>query len=121
MEAKDKLINYVNSLSDEECKKFEKFMLEETDKNKEMSDFLFDMINGSTMKFTGEKEVTYYKNEEWVIQQDYKNDYLWIRYSLIWRVFEEKFKLNNNQIKEFISIWVETNTEWRGLTPTRGK
>ena len=86
-------------------------------KEKEMSDFLFSMINGSTMKFTGEEEITYYKGNEWVIQQDYKNGYLWIRYKFIWGVFESKYKLNYNQIKDFIAAWVEANTQWKGLTP----
>jgi hypothetical protein len=65
----------------------------------------------------GEKEVTYYKDNEWVIKQDYENKVLWIRYSLIWFVFNTKFGLNYTQIRDFIAAWVEANTEWRGLTP----
>ncbi len=89
----------------------------ETDKNKEMSDFLFKMFNKCEQRFTGEKEFTFYKGEEWIYQQDYKNNVLWVRYLLVWEVFEERFKLNYQQINDFIASWVETNTEWKGLTP----
>jgi len=116
MKTKDKLIEYIKSLPEQDIEKIFSDIAK-PDKNKEMSDFLFDMINGTTMKFTGEKEITFYKNDEWVIQQDYKNGRLWIRYYTIWKVFEEKFKLNYDQIRNFIQAWVETNTEWRGLIP----
>ena len=101
----------------------------EIDKNKEMSDFLFSMFNNTVLKITGEKEITYYKldgynpnnnnNNQWLFQQDWKNGRLWIRYSLIWQVFEAKFGLNHEQIRDFIGAWVETNLNWKGLTPVR--
>ena len=116
MKTKEKLIEFIQGLPDKDIEKIF-FDVVKPNKNKEMSDFLFEMINGSVIKFTGEKEITYYKDNEWVIQHDYKNGRLWIRYSLIWKVFEEKFSLNYDQIKDFISGWVEINTEWRGLTP----
>ena len=62
------------------------------------------------------KKWTYYKNGEWIIQQDYKNGILWVRYSLIWSVFETKFGLNTLQISDFIDAWVAANTQWHGLT-----
>jgi hypothetical protein len=100
-------------------KELEKIINEpEVSKEKEMSDFLFNSIDGCVRKMTkGEKEVTYYKDNEWVIKQDYENKVLWIRYSLIWFVFNTKFGLNYTQIRDFIAAWVEANTEWRGLTP----
>ena len=91
----------------------------EVDKNKEMSDFLFETFNKCEQRFTGEKEFTFYKGEEWIYQQNYKNGYLWVRYSFVWKVFEEKYKLNYQQIKNFIASWVESNTEWKGLTPDK--
>jgi hypothetical protein len=84
---------------------------------KDMSDFLFNIINGSTMIMTEKDEVTYYKDNEWILQQDFKKDNLWVRYSLIWVIFEKKYSLNNQQISDFIKGWVETNLNWKGLTP----
>jgi hypothetical protein len=87
------------------------------DINKEMSDFLFKIVNGCMMKMTDENKITYYKDDEWILQQDFKKSYLWIRYSLIWEIFEKKYALNYQQIKNFIVGWVETNLNWKGLTP----
>ena len=102
-------------------------IINKEDKSKEMSDFLFSMFNNTVCKITGEKELTYYKldgynpnnnsnNSEWLFQQDWKNGKLWIRYTLIWQVFEERFGLKYEQIRDFINAWVETNPNWKGLT-----
>ena len=98
------------------------------DKNKSMSDFLFQMFNNAVCKITGEKELIYYKldgynpnsdNNKWLFQQDWKSGRLWVKYSLIWQIFEERFGLNYEQIRDFIQDWVETNLNWKGLTPQR--
>jgi len=92
----------------------------EISKEKEMSDFLFDMLNGTIRKMTGKNEVTHYRasDNEWLFQQDYENGRLWVRYSLIWSVFETKYSLNYKQTIDFIKGWIEANTKWRGLTPS---
>jgi len=103
-----------------EIKKLEQLVNKpEINKEKEMSDFLFSMLNKTIREMTDERNVTYYRasDHEWLFQQDYKNGYLWVRYTLIWNVFENKFGLNYNQIRDFISAWVKKNTEWRGLAP----
>jgi len=99
-------------------KELEKIIHESEDKTKEMSDFLLEMFNKvNRQKITGEKELTCYIDDKWLYQQDYKNGKLWIRYLLIWKVFESRFNLNYNQIRDFIQGWVETNLGWKGLTP----
>jgi hypothetical protein len=96
-----------------------KKLQEKPDKNKDMSDFLFSMLKETKAVITGEKEITHYdlKTNEWLVQEDYKNGKLWVRYSLIWSVFESKFGLNHDQIRDFIKVLVETNLGWKGLTP----
>ncbi len=120
MNSKEKFIKFIEKLPEKEIEKLMTDIVK-PDKTKEMSDFLFNMINGSVIQFTGDREITYYKDNEWIIQQDYKNERLWVRYSLIWNVFEEKFNLNYNQIRNFIKDWIETNTKWKGLTPLTRK
>jgi len=105
---------------DKEKSSFEKivFKLKEKDKTKEMSDFLFNMLKETTARITGEKEITHYnKDGKWVIQQDYKNGYLWIRNSLIWKVFKEEYLLEYDEIRDFIQGWMEMNIGWMNLTP----
>jgi hypothetical protein len=100
-------------------KELEKIINEpEISKEKDMSDFLFSLLKETVCKITGEKENTYYnKKGDWLIQQDYKNDKLYVSYYRIWQVFETKYNLNYQQIKDFIQCWIETNTNWGGLTP----
>lgn len=88
-------------------------------KEQEMSNFLFSMLNGTIMKFTGEKEITYYRasDNEWLFQQDSQNGYLWVRDFLILPVFVKKFNLNHQEIIDFIEGWIEINTKWQKLTP----
>ena len=51
------------------------------DSSEDMSDFMFNMLKKTTAKITGEKQITYHNsNNEWVLQQDYKNGYLYAIY-----------------------------------------
>jgi len=99
----------------------------EEDKYKAMSDFLFKMFNNTVVKLTGEKELTYFRldgydvnkpnSNVYLFRQDLKNGILLVRYQLIWQVFKERFGFNHNEIRDFIRDWVETNLNWKGLTP----
>jgi len=119
MKTKEDYIKEIKQMADEAIKKIEKVYADsKPNKNKEMSDFLFSMFFPTEMRNTGEKEFTFYnKKDEWMFQQDYKNSLLRISYDRIWKVFEDQFDLNDNQIRNFIAAWVETNTNWQGLTP----
>jgi hypothetical protein len=87
-------------------------------KEKEMQDFLFSVFNNSTLKITGEKITTFYnENNEWLFKLDYKYNYFLIIHSLIWKIFEDKYGLNYNQIRDFIGAWVKINLGWEELRP----
>ena len=90
--------------------------LDENSKNVEMSEFLFDIINDSTMKIS-ENYITFFKKNEWILQQDFKNERLWVKYNTIWLVFETRFSLSYVEIQAFIGSWIETNLNWKSLTP----
>jgi hypothetical protein len=120
MENKEIKINVPDGFEiDKENSSFELIKFKpKQDKNKEMSDFLFSVLKETTCKITGEKRIEFYnKNNEWLIQQDYKNGRLWMNYYRIWSIFESRFGLNYEQIKEFIGCWVEANLGWKSLTP----
>jgi len=46
--------------------------------------------------------ITYYRDGQWIFQQDLKNKYLWCYYYKVWKVFEIDFILNYNQIQSLI-------------------
>lgn len=114
----DQLKVNINQFNDR-VKELEKIINEpEISKGQEMSDFLFSLLKERTDRITGEKQTTSYNSKgEWLIQQDYKNSTLWVSYWRIWQYFESKFDLNYIEIKDFIKVWIETNTGWKGLTP----
>jgi hypothetical protein len=116
---KQNLINLINNLDENKLKEvLSQLVPENTSKENEMSDFLFSKLKEMTSKITGEKEVTYYDNNgDWIIQQDYINEKLYVSYGKIWLVFASKHGLNYDQIRDFIETWVETNLGWKGLTP----
>ena len=119
MNNKEKLLEIINSLDESKIDLLFN-ELNKPDINKEMSYFLFETINGCIMKMTGEKEITYYNSDnEWIIQQGWESQKLWVNYPLIWKVFKEKYKLNDQQISNFISTWVEINLNWKSLTPQK--
>jgi hypothetical protein len=98
--------------------KLEKIINEPKNNGNEMSDFLFSMLKETKMVINNGMIINYrLSDNEWLIQQDYENGYLWVRYSLIWSVFETKFGLNYQQISDFIKGWMKKNTEMGPLTP----
>jgi hypothetical protein len=115
---KQNLINIINGLDENKLKEVLTQLVPVKSKEQEMSDFLFSKLKEMTCKITGEKEVTYYDSDgKWFIQQDFKNEKLYVSYNQIWVVFRLKYGLNDDQIKDFISSWVETNLGWKGLIP----
>ena len=118
-ELKEKLKKLIESLDDKTIKE----VLDDLSDNKEdnvkkASDFMFSICNGMSLKMTNEKEITYYNSKnEWILQQDYKNDKLWFNCVGVYEFLKPLFDNNEQKINEFISGWVETNLNWKGLTP----
>jgi len=112
-EAQRKIEDLLNDIS-----KLVKIINEPEDKGKQMSDFLFSMLK-ETKTVIEYGKISHYRlsDSEWLMQQDYKNGYLWVRCSLIWSVFKIKFGLNDQQISFFIKGWMEINTGMGSLTP----
>jgi hypothetical protein len=117
---KQNLINLINNLDENKLKEVLTQLAPEKSKEQEMSDFLFSKLKEMTSNITGIKEVTYYDaDNKFLIQQDYRNERLYVSYHRIWSIFESKYGLNYNQIRDFIAVWVETNLGWKDLTPAR--
>jgi hypothetical protein len=54
-----------------------------------------------------------------LFEQDWKNNYLYCKYSKVWCLFESKFGYNNIQIVDMISGILEEQLKKRALTPLR--
>lgn len=110
---KQNLINHINNLDENKLKEvLGQLVPENTSKEQEMSDFLFSKLNGVNLKRDG-RFLDSQNNILFIVP---KNNVLYVSYHQIWSVFESKYKLNYNQIANFIKTWVEANLGWKGLS-----
>ena len=55
--------------------------------------------------------------KEVLFEQDWKNGFLWCKYSTVWSIFESKFGYNKMQISQMISGLLEEHLKNGVLTP----
>lgn len=72
------------------------------------------------VKFTKDY-ITYYLGDQWIFQQDLKNDRLWCYYYKVWQVFEKEYSLKYEQIQALHKEEVGTALNCKGLTPDEKK
>ena len=93
----------------------EKVKNSKASKEKEMSQFLRVQFNGCEVILKDDS--IFYKKNEVLFKYDKKNQYFWINYARIWSIFNDKFKLNYNEIQQFIKDWLEVHLNRKGVTP----
>jgi ATP-dependent helicase/DNAse subunit B len=67
------------------------------------------------------KSIFMVSKEEVLFEQDWKNNYLFCKYSEVWSLFESKYEYNNIQIKDMISGILEEHLKDGTLTPTNSE
>jgi hypothetical protein len=60
--------------------------------------------------------ITYYKDNEWYVKYNQKNNYVWIKYKYIWSILGSKYKLNYDEIKELMTSMIEEVFGWKVFT-----
>ena len=92
-------------------------------KENEMKQFLLSFINGAEIVIKPEfpNSVFYKKNNEIIFElEKSKNEnktYFWVNYHKIWKIFENKFGLNYDDIQSFIKNEVEDTLKCGTVTP----
>ncbi len=96
---------------------FEKFNIKH-----EMNVFFLSFLEGCEIKISDKYQdfVFYVKNDLILFQQELKNRYFWVKYDLIWSVFESKYELNYAETQLFIKDILETHIKLEGYTPCFG-
>ena len=119
---KERLKELIESLDEQSIKEVLDILSENKEDNlKKASDFMFELCNGMSLKMTRDKEITYYNSKnEWILQQNYKNNELFYNYYRVYLFLKPLFNDDTHKINKFIGGWVETNLNWKGLTPRRG-
>ena len=63
----------------------------------------------------------FFRGKKVYMEQDLKNDDLWVDYETIWSDLKDTFSLEYYEIQSFIKKWVEETYKLRGVTPHRLK
>jgi chromosome segregation ATPase len=102
MEIKEKIKELENQI--EELKK-------EVQKEEEMEEWFKSLLNGLEIEIRdGYPDSVFYKKNGKVffqLFQDLEIKHLWVDYDLVWSVLRNKYKLNYDEIQEFIENMVE--------------
>ena len=61
--------------------------------------------------------ITYYRDGQWVFQQDLKNKILWCYYHEVWRIFEKEYSMNYQDIQALHNKLVGKALNCEGFTP----
>jgi hypothetical protein len=88
------------------------------DNDKEIIDFILDKIKDLTL-YIDEYGCHNYMNskDEWIFEQDEKNDTLWVRYQGFWSVLMDKYSLKYDDIQVIIKGMVENTYKMKVGTP----
>ena len=85
---------------------------------KEIIDFIKSKIDGLTIFQMNDYEINFMDNEgKCIMQQDSKNDRLWVSYDDIWSVLKYKYLLNYDDIQIVIKGMVELAFKMMVSTP----
>ena len=61
--------------------------------------------------------IFFVKDKKIYMEQDLKNGYLWIDYFTIWKDLRTIFSIEDDEIRNIITKWVEETYKLRGVTP----
>ena len=119
MNNKEKLQELIQAAGLETVKNLLTELETKKDPKVEMTEFLDSILDGITLKKDSRypQSLFYYKDNRILMEQDWKNSYLWINYEKIWSFFESKFHLKYNEIQLFIQRYMEEYLNLKGFTP----
>ena len=90
---------------------------------RDMEVFFLSFLEGCEIKVSDKYPdyIFFVKGDEILFQQDVKNKYFYVRYNLIWSIFESKYGLNYAETQAFIKDRLETHIKLEGYTPNARK
>ena len=81
-------------------------------------EFLNKILSECTERVT-DKNTTEYINKEGkhIFELEIENKSFWVKYSLVWAVFENRYTLKYSDIQHIIKTWLLEAFKLRGVTP----
>ena len=75
----------------------------------EMEVFFLSFLEGCELKSNKKysDSLFYIKNDKIMFEYQFKSKYFWVRYDIIWSVFEQKYLMEYDQIQKFLKNLLE--------------
>ncbi len=92
------------------------------EKELEIIDFVKSMLSDLIpFKFDDYPESIFYMSSagKWILEQDYKNDRMWIRFNTFWSVLENKYSMGYDDIQTLLKYMIEQAFKEKVSTPLR--
>ena len=80
----------------------------------------WELVSGTEIKFDFKKypcTLFGFRDGEYVWEFDFRNNYLWLRYSTVWSVLGNEYGLNYDDVESLVKNEVEERFKCRGVTP----
>src|SRR5690606_38012308 len=77
---------------------------------KTVEERFWELVSDTTLKFDFVRYMNTifgFRGDEYVCEYDFKNNYLWLRYSTVWSVLEKEYDLNYGEIQSIVKNEVE--------------
>ena len=121
MSKKEEVLKIVNSMDESLLDKLYDVISShskqtEEEKKKEMVEIFLSMFNGCTIKIKSDM-VVFYKNDQLMFAQDFRNGYFMVSYDRVWSIFQTKYGLNDARISDLIKGILEEHLGCKQLTP----
>ncbi len=90
------------------------------EKDKEIIDFIKSILGDLIpFKFDNYPLSIFYmsSNGKWILEQDNKNDRLWVRYDIVWEILEEKYLIEYDDIQTLLKYMIEQAFKEKVSTP----
>jgi hypothetical protein len=95
------------------------FLLSKIDPRwKEIKEWLMDLFDDMEKK-ESEDGFDFYKESNFLFEQDLKNEYFWVSYKNIWSIFYSKYSMDYNQVQTFMWVILEHITNYKVVTTER--
>ena len=59
----------------------------------------------------------YMISDDRYMEQDLKNEYIWVSYGKIWGILSEQYSLSRGQVQDLMRVWMEEAYKLGSLTP----
>ncbi len=112
---KNKIENIIKEIGVNEVESILKELKSNINVKQELKKDFIDLLNGCTISFDG-KDINYKKGDILLFYYRITNNNFYLRYD-IWTNFENKYSLNNQELKELLVGVVEEVLNYKEVTP----